>query len=81
MYHCRRNNLPASGDYDQMKEALLPEGGDGPRLKRTPIQKLNDNLDSADVVLEDEVNKWKFVMSHFTTVYCSKDHILNVFIS
>ncbi|XP_036974476.1 adenosine deaminase domain-containing protein 2 isoform X1 [Acanthopagrus latus] len=48
-----RNNLPASGHHDQMQEALLPEGGDRPRLKRTPIQNLNDKLDSDDVILED----------------------------
>lgn len=65
-----------------MQEALLPEGGDRPRLKRTPIQNLNDKLDSDDVILEDVVNKWKCnVMSWFPTVYCSKDHLLNVFIS
>ncbi|XP_044077857.1 adenosine deaminase domain-containing protein 2 [Siniperca chuatsi] len=47
-----RKNLPASGDHDQGKEALLYEGGD--RMERASIQKLKVKLDSGDILLEDE---------------------------
>ncbi|XP_073335981.1 adenosine deaminase domain-containing protein 2 [Pagrus major] len=49
-----RKNLPSSGGHDQVKEALLPEGGDSPRLKRTLIQKFKDEFDFGDNVLGDE---------------------------
>ncbi|KAI3373227.1 hypothetical protein L3Q82_006539 [Scortum barcoo] len=40
---------PASRDHDQVKEALLSGGGDGPRME-TP----KDKPDSGDILLEDE---------------------------
>lgn len=59
--HCscypNRKNLRTSGD--QVKEALPSEGGTRLRTEETSIPKLKDELDSGDVLLGDEVNKWK----------------------
>ncbi|XP_070774160.1 adenosine deaminase domain-containing protein 2 [Enoplosus armatus] len=46
---------PASGDHDQVKEAFLPEGGDRLRMERASFKKLQDKLDSGDILLGDEV--------------------------
>lgn len=54
-----RKNLPATRDHDQVKEALLSGGGDRHRMEGASIQKLKDKLDSGDILLGDEVNKWK----------------------
>lgn len=66
--YCPRKNLHASGDHDQGKEALLHEGGDRPTMERASIQNLRDKFDCGDdVILEDEVKKWKAVISVFPT--------------
>ncbi|XP_074467492.1 adenosine deaminase domain-containing protein 2 [Sebastes fasciatus] len=50
-----RKDTSASGDNaPRVKEALHPEGGDGPGTERASIQKLKDKLDSGDILLEDE---------------------------
>ncbi|XP_029304334.1 adenosine deaminase domain-containing protein 2 [Cottoperca gobio] len=49
-----RKDLPASGDHGRVEEALLSVGGDGPTIGRAFIPKLNDILDSDDILLGDE---------------------------
>ncbi|XP_070700182.1 adenosine deaminase domain-containing protein 2 [Pempheris klunzingeri] len=49
-----RKNLAASGDHDQVKEALLSEGGDGPRVEMASIHSIKNTLDSGDILLGDE---------------------------
>lgn len=61
-FWCRKNVLP-SEDHDKVKEALLSERTDRPRVERGSIQKLKYDLDSGDNLLGDEVNKQEEVIS------------------
>ncbi|AWO99873.1 putative adenosine deaminase domain-containing protein 2 [Scophthalmus maximus] len=49
-----RKDASASEDFDQAKEALLPEGCDGPRVEMTSNPKLQDKLGSGNILLGDE---------------------------
>lgn len=57
LFYFYRKNRPPSGDHGQVKEALVPEGGDRLRMERASIRKLKDKLESGDWQLGDEVNK------------------------